>query len=79
MKKGKIKTWREFLNVVGGSKGIGKVLGLDRITVLMWCAERRGIPEKHWPELVKAFGISYEELCEVSEYLKKLPTTEKSK
>lgn len=79
MKKGKVKTWREFLNLVGGSKGLAKSLGVERISVLTWCASRRGIPEKHWPYIVHLFGISYEELFEVSEYLKKLPTTEKSK
>lgn len=79
MKKGKVKTWREFLNMTGGSKGLCAALGLERHTVLSWCGERRGLPEKHWPELVKQFAISYEELAEVSEYLKHLPLSEKSK
>lgn len=79
MKKGKVKTWREFLNLVGGSKGLHEKLGLERHTVLVWCANRRGIPEKWWPQLVQAFGISFEELLAVSEYLKTLPSTEKSK
>lgn len=79
MKKGKVRTWREFLNITGGSKGLCRALSLERHTVLAWCAERRGIPEKHWPDLVAKFAVSFEELLAVSEYLKALPVNEKSK
>ena len=73
MRKGKIKTWRDFLSATGGSKPLSRVTGVERNTILEWYAKRRGVPEPYWQQLIDTFGLTADELLALNQVMRSTP------
>lgn len=65
-----LKSVYDLFYRAGGSVQIAALLNLNQYTVDRWA--RSGVPEKYWPQLVKKFGVSREELISVSDKAKRL-------
>lgn len=61
----KVKKISDIIEAGGGSMQIAIDLGLTQDAVNMW--RHQGIPRKHWPDIVKRYKVTPQDIYNVDE------------
>lgn len=64
----KIKNLAQLFQYAGGTMNLAMALKLQQVTVIGW--KVKGIPQKHWADILKKFPITIDTIFHINQAIK---------